>query len=70
MASPKDAELVVRLKTALAELKDSSVKMQEERDFYFDKLRQVELALQAELGGLDRDGLVAKIQEILYAPMN
>ena len=68
--SPEDLQMMIKLKKAVAELKDSSIKMQEERDFYFGKLRQIEVLTQEEVAILDKEALVAKIQSILYAPLN
>jgi hypothetical protein len=68
--SSEDATLLIKLKRAVAELKDSSVKMQEERDFYFGKLRQIELLTQDDVAVLDKAVLVTKIQDILYAPLS
>ena len=68
--SPDDVETFIKLKRVCAELKDTSMKMQEERDFYFGKLRQIEVLSQQEEGSLlDKGALIAKIQDILYAPL-
>jgi microtubule-associated protein, RP/EB family len=72
LTAGEDAALLLKLKRAVAELKDASVKMQEERDFYFGKLRELEVLVTTpqDVAHLDKDGLLAKIQEILYAPLS
>lgn len=53
-------------------LKETVVGLERERDFYFSKLRDIELLvqqaleLQPDLSG-DLDGLVGKIQNIMYS---
>jgi microtubule-associated protein, RP/EB family len=49
----------------LQEVLESAEAMERERDFYFSKLRQVEILCQAKEN--DDDGFVKKIVDILYA---
>jgi microtubule-associated protein, RP/EB family len=48
----------------LQEVLESAEAMERERDFYFSKLRQVEILCQAKEND---DGFVKKIVDILYA---
>ena len=59
------------LQNEIATLKDSVLGLERERDFYFSKLRDIELLLQEAIGEdptLEAEGgLVPKIQAILYS---
>ena len=63
----KNAELEQRID----DLETSVIEIEKERDFYFTKLRNVELMLQVQqdnsFEGCDLEGVVGKIFQILYA---
>lgn len=55
-----------------AELQESVQGLERERDFYFNKLREIEVLLQAEVEArpeleAEHDGVVGKVQAILYS---
>ena len=54
------------------ELKETVQGLERERDFYFSKLRDIELLIQQEIEGnpeleKEEDGILKKIQDILYS---
>jgi len=61
---------VVALQNQLTEMRDSMEGLEKERDFYFAKLRDIEILIQekadADEAGVPKDGLLRSIQEILY----
>lgn len=63
----KNAEM----ETKIAEIETALVDLEKERDFYFGKLRNVELMLQVQqdknFEGADLDAVVAKVFKVLYA---
>jgi RP/EB family microtubule-associated protein len=63
----KNAEM----ETKVAEIETALVDLEKERDFYFGKLRNVELMLQVQqdknFEGADLDAVVAKVFKVLYA---
>jgi len=69
-----DAQLLkanTEMKTKIEELETTVMELEKERDFYFGKLRNVELMLQvkqdANFAGCELEGLVGNIFKILYA---
>ena len=69
-----DAELVkknLEMKQKMEEMETSLVEIEKERDFYFGKLRNVELMLQVNqdknFEGTDLDTVVGNIFRVLYA---
>lgn len=67
-AGPASAALVAQNK----ELTESVTGLERERDFYFNKLREIEVLLQAEVEAKphlesEEDGVVGKVQAILYS---
>jgi RP/EB family microtubule-associated protein len=64
-SSAADAKRIADLKTEVGELRLSVEGLEKERDFYFGKLRDIEILLQA-YGGEDKE-LVSQIFKILYA---
>ncbi|XP_022112573.1 microtubule-associated protein RP/EB family member 1 isoform X1 [Pieris rapae] len=61
-----DSRVIEELNLQVNELKASLEGLEKERDFYFGKLREVELICQ-EMGGQPNVDLVKQILEILYA---
>lgn len=63
----KNSELTARVE----ELETSVVELEKERDFYFGKLRNIELMLQVQqdknFEGCDLDGVIGNIFKVLYA---
>lgn len=63
----KNAEM----ETKITEIETALVDLEKERDFYFGKLRNVELMLQVQqdknFDGADLDAVVGKIFKVLYA---
>mmetsp|Transcript_36100 Transcript_36100/g.112811 ORF Transcript_36100/g.112811 Transcript_36100/m.112811 type:complete len:183 (+) Transcript_36100:34-582(+) len=60
-----------RLKEELQEMQLSVDTLEKERDFYFHKLREIEvLCLQCEEGAESKDTIVSKTLAILYAKEN
>jgi len=61
---------VVALQNQLTEMRDSMEGLEKERDFYFAKLRDIEILIQEKAvvdeAGVPTDGLLRNIQEILY----
>lgn len=57
------------LQNEIATLKESVVGLERERDFYFSKLRDIELLLQESIEDPDesKDAIIKKVQEILYS---
>lgn len=60
------------LQTQNAELKESVQGLERERDFYFNKLREIEVLLQAEVElkpelEAEEGRVVGKVQAILYS---
>jgi RP/EB family microtubule-associated protein len=69
-----DAQLMKKnaeMETKVLELETSVLELEKERDFYFEKLRNVELMLQVQhdkdFEGCDLEGVVGNIFKILYA---
>lgn len=63
---------VSALQSQNAELKESVAGLERERDFYFNKLREIEVLLQAEVEAkpeleAEEGGVVGKVQAILYS---
>uniref|UniRef100_A0A0G4HNU6 Calponin-homology (CH) domain-containing protein n=1 Tax=Chromera velia CCMP2878 TaxID=1169474 RepID=A0A0G4HNU6_9ALVE len=61
----KDREMMQKQREELEELKVSAEEMEKERDFYFDKLRQIEIICQRQGGAGELN--VETVLEILYA---
>ncbi len=59
------------MESRVKELEDTIVEIEKERDFYFGKLRNVELLLQVKQDkgweGCDLEGVVDSIFKVLYA---
>lgn len=60
------------LQQEIATLKETVTGLERERDFYFSKLRDIELLIQRAVEAdpdleKDNDGLVKQIQNILYS---
>ncbi|KAL7414490.1 calponin homology domain-containing protein [Mrakia frigida] len=70
-AGGANAERMHALNEELANLKGSVDGLETERDFYFAKLRDIELIVQEKLGdpsaGESEKGTLTKIQDILYS---
>lgn len=69
-----DAELMKKnaeMKSKIEELENTVMELEKERDFYFGKLRNVELMLQvkqdANFEGCELEGVVGNIFKVLYA---
>ncbi|KAL0487226.1 hypothetical protein AKO1_001117 [Acrasis kona] len=65
----KDA--IISLQKQIAELRDSEESLKAERDYYFEKLRRVEIKCETlenqQKSGIDACVFAKEIQEILYA---
>jgi len=61
---------VIALQNQLTEMRDSMEGLEKERDFYFSKLRDIEILIQEKAAvdeaGAPVDDLLKSIQEILY----
>jgi RP/EB family microtubule-associated protein len=59
------------LQTQVADLTTHLEGLEKERDFYFDKLRQIEILVQAQMEALEAEGkddkTLKEIQAILYS---
>lgn len=67
-AGPADAARIGDLKAQVTELKVTVDGLEKERDFYFGKLREIEILVQEQLeNSQDTDGeCIKEIQAILY----
>lgn len=64
--STGQSERIKELNTAIAEMKTTLESMEKERDFYFSKLRELEVLIQTHDEDCSKDDLVKQIQTILY----
>lgn len=65
-ASAPASDRIKELNTVIAEMKATLESMEKERDFYFSKLRELEVLIQTHDESCSRDDLVKQIQAILY----
>ncbi|KAK6529181.1 hypothetical protein TWF281_008366 [Arthrobotrys megalospora] len=67
--TPLGSASTTALHAEIASLKESVGGLERERDFYFSKLRDIELLLQEsqEAHHEDKDAVIKKVQEILYS---
>jgi RP/EB family microtubule-associated protein len=61
-----DIKKIEELNSQLKELRESVTELEEERDFYFKKLRDIEICCQNEEDSIPTSELRKKIREILY----
>lgn len=65
-ASMGSSDRIKELNTVIAEMKTTLESMEKERDFYFSKLRELEVLIQTHDEDCSKDDLVKQIQTILY----
>ncbi|KAK6542218.1 hypothetical protein TWF694_007976 [Orbilia ellipsospora] len=67
--TPLGGASTTALQNEIATLKESVLGLERERDFYFSKLRDIELLLQESVENTDetKDEVIKKVQSILYS---
>lgn len=66
-ATSTESAKLRELNVVVAELKLTLENMERERDFYFAKLRELEVLIQTQAETMEKPDMIRQIQEILYS---